>query len=343
MRLARKLISAILAVSSVVSLSACAPANASWAAEYKGEKLPVGVYLNEMVNAYYLAGTKVEDQTKNVLKQQIEGKDAKAWITEQAAQSIKEYYAVNDKFDELGLKLSEDDIKTIKANAENEYDAYKEYYEKNGIGLSSIVLINTNAKKSNMVFDKYFAKGGITPVSESDIKASINSENVKVTAMPFNLKPSGTDKLSDEEIAKIKERANSYLVRAQAGEKIADLIYEAEKAQSDKPEQIKRQEDDYYNTIVTKSNTTPAIQKLFETAAAKKSGEVFMVEHEDYIFVVKKLDLTQQDYDDRAEQAIYTLKSDEYHDMIKKWAESINVSFNEKATKYYTVSKLKLQ
>lgn len=94
------------------------------------------MYIAYQINAYMEAQNEAEDTTKDVLEQQIDGKDATAWINEKVLEYCKSYVAVEQKFNELGLSFSDSDKNILETQLENMWYYYQSLYEPNGAGNS---------------------------------------------------------------------------------------------------------------------------------------------------------------------------------------------------------------
>lgn len=119
------------------------------------------------------AQNEAEDTTKDVLEQQIDGKDATAWINEKVLEYCKSYVAVEQKFNELGLSFSDSDKNILETQLENMWYYYQSLYEPNGAGKQSVEKILENSYKSNLIFKKYYDKDGIEAVSEEEPEKGI--------------------------------------------------------------------------------------------------------------------------------------------------------------------------
>lgn len=68
-------------------------------------EMPVGVYINNLIQSYYEATTLVEDAEQDVLSQQIEGQDAEDWIQQNAIDETKKAMAICSEFNARNHRL----------------------------------------------------------------------------------------------------------------------------------------------------------------------------------------------------------------------------------------------
>ena len=190
----------LLAGVMTLSCAACA-ADTTWIMK-KGElEMPAGVYLNNLMQSYFEATMEVEDPSKDVLKQTIDGKDASEWIKEQALNATKESMALCDKFNQLGLSFSEQELATCQTQAKSYYEQSGDNLEKNGISQNSIELLYQITYMKTKVFDAIYGEGGEQEVSEQEMRDYYNENYIKMAVQTFSFpaEPQLTEDMSEEE------------------------------------------------------------------------------------------------------------------------------------------------
>lgn len=78
MKLAKRIAAGLLCAAAACSFTACK--DTTWAYKIQDTTITAGMYIAYQINAYMEAQNEAEDTTKDVLEQQIDGKDATAWI-----------------------------------------------------------------------------------------------------------------------------------------------------------------------------------------------------------------------------------------------------------------------
>ena len=160
MNLLKKCTAMLLTGAIALSCAACSGEDTAWIMRNGELEMPAGAYINSLIESYYEASSLVEDSEKDVLKQQIDGKDADEWIKEEALKATKQNMAVCAKFNELGLSFSEQELMTCQTQAESYYEQAGENLEKNGISKDSIELLYQITYMKVKVFDAIYGEGG---------------------------------------------------------------------------------------------------------------------------------------------------------------------------------------
>ena len=216
MNFLKKCAAVLLTGAMVLSMSACS-SDTDWIMR-KGElEMPAGVYINNLLQSYYQASTLVENTEEDVLKQQVEGTDAKEWIQQQALDETKRNMAACSEFNEHKLSFTSDELESCRQQAEAYYEQNGENLEKNGISQNSIELLYQIAYMKNKLFDALYAQGGEQEVSEEELRSYYEENYIKMAVQTFNFPeepeiPEGAteeDKASYEEFYKT-ERGNVY-------------------------------------------------------------------------------------------------------------------------------------
>ena len=101
MNLLKKCTAMLLTGAIALSCAACSGEDTAWIMRNGELEMPAGAYINSLIESYYEASSLVEDSEKDVLKQQIDGKDADEWIKEEALKATKQNMAVCAKFNLL--------------------------------------------------------------------------------------------------------------------------------------------------------------------------------------------------------------------------------------------------
>ena len=103
----------MLVATTALSLVACA--DTSWVYDYDGIKIPAGVYIASSMTAYAKVQSHEDFDTANedIFAQTIDDKTAKQWILDETKKTVDGFIAVERKFDEMGLILTESDENII--------------------------------------------------------------------------------------------------------------------------------------------------------------------------------------------------------------------------------------
>ena len=185
MNFLKKCAAVLLTGAMVLSMSACS-SDTDWIM-HKGElEMPAGVYINNLLQSYYQASTLVENAEEDVLKQQVEGTDAKEWIQQKALDETKRNMAVCSEFNEHKLSFTAEELETCRQQAEAYYGQNGENLEKNGISQNSIELLYQIAYMKNKLFDALYAQGGEQEVSEEELRSYYEENYIKMAVQTFS-------------------------------------------------------------------------------------------------------------------------------------------------------------
>ena len=229
----KKVIAAATALTMVFAAAGCGEST-SWIAKYNDQTVNAGVYIYYQTQAMSEATSKLKKinadldltDTKLVKTLTLENVDVTTWVNNKAQEQVKLFIAVNQKFDELGFSLTDEE----KSEIEQMFEYYWEYssaeFEKNGIGKDSFRELVELDHKKNKLFEHYYGEGGEKEVSDAEINAFLEGNYSRVKMIKLHLTDGKDEDLDDAGKKKIKEMAEDYKKRAIAGENFDDLIDE---------------------------------------------------------------------------------------------------------------------
>ena len=208
------------------SLTACS--DTSYVMTVGDSKINAGIYIyNEltemsyqMTMMYYQNGIK-----KDYFDQKVDGKAFDEYLSDYALTATKEYAAVVDKFNELGLTLSDEDIKSINNSISSTWDSQGEFYESEGISKESVKLALKGSKMREELFDHYYAEGGEEAVSDDEMVKYLDDNYLRYKSISFAKTTASTDSSSsatdsstdsaDAANEKAKAKRDEFLEKAQ--------------------------------------------------------------------------------------------------------------------------------
>ena len=179
------------------SLTACSVP--SYVMTAGDSKIHAGIYIyNEltemsyqMTMMYYQKGIK-----KDYFDQKVDGKAFDEYLSDYALTATKEYAAVVDKFNELGLTLSDEDIKSINDSISSTWDSQGEFYESEGISKESVKLALKGSKMREELFDHYYAEGGEEADSDDEMVKYLDDNYLRYKSISFAKTKASTDSSS---------------------------------------------------------------------------------------------------------------------------------------------------
>ncbi|MEG1994316.1 MAG: hypothetical protein RR048_05340, partial [Oscillospiraceae bacterium] len=221
-------VSAILASVIVLSLAGCKNKEDAekYIAEYDGIKMETGIYVVQMMGAYMEAASLVADPQEDILKQEIEGQNAKEWIIEKTKGYMAENFAIVSKFNEKGLELTEDETDYINQVSNQQWMYLGSSYSQSGVTKDDLIAINTINMKASSLFENLYGEGGEKAVPESEIRPIYEENYLKVSYLPvYKFAADGTP-LEGDALTDLKALADGYYSRLKSGTDMETLTAE---------------------------------------------------------------------------------------------------------------------
>ena len=293
------------------------------------------------------------------------------YVKQQAVSTLKQFAAILSLCESEGLTLSDDEISEAKAQASYywnvgcDYSTYVYYanygmnpaqyftpyadrLEINGVSESTYEQYMIYQYQYGFYFDHLYNEGGTKEVSKETLTEYLTAHYAIANSLSLTTNDSENKDLSEEDKA-----------RLEAGESF-DAIYKEEtktdsdsssdsSADSSSGDETKSDEEKEYTpeSFVTLygDSETSSESDLFKTVSEMKTGEIKVVEdstNSAYV-VLQKRDITEEDYwlKNLRSSILQTLKADEFDDMLKEYADKLEVAEDSYATRPFTVKKVK--
>lgn len=341
MNFVKKITALGLAVAMASGFAACSTGeDTKWVAKFGETTVPAGVYIGQMITAYPATVDPLGADIKNPMKEQVDGVPVPQKIAEDAKKGLANYIAVEKKFDEMELTLSDSD-KAITVQMANEYWVYVgEAYQANGISQETYTAILTNEMKKSVIFKAVYDKDGTDPVPETELREKFEKDYAKIAVIPLSFstetdpdKKAGDDKATRDMIAKYEQLAKD-------GRDMEELIYEARKEIMG--EEIEKPAPGASFTIIERGSGQFE-DNMMEAVFAAKVGTPTVVESETEINLFVRYEPNDDDFNSRRSSLVTALRQDDFDKKIEEWAAAMtDVTYNEKALSRYTPQKLKL-
>lgn len=323
---------AVLALAMCAGLAGCYSEDKAWSAKLGDDTMPIGGYIYYLTTAYSEASEKVSSET-SVLSASIDGQNASDWVRDRAAAYLRSYYYVNQKFDELGLTLSDEDQDSIQSATNTMWSYYKTAFETMGIAESSFekayALYN---QKLSKLLPAMYGQGGELEIPEADLKDYY--VNGYTYYQYFSVPLSKTDDegstidLTDDEKATEKQMLEDWVELINKG----SLTYD--QAVSNYTNSHGGEEPSTSEPVAVANES---MSDLFTDALAPlQNGQAAVIDATSRYYVVLKLDV-EDDYNaliadqDRTESLLRTMKSEEFMEYTMEQGASLGVELNQKA------------
>ena len=359
MKLSKKILAGALACTamagSVGVLAGCGQnsCSGSWAMKTENAVINSGVYRYSLLSAYESAMYQVKDQTKPILSQKIDGKDAKKVIKDEAVESLIPFLVIEDKMKEYDLKLSDIARYNAKEGAASEWQNYGNMLKNFGISQEDVQYCHFDyPAKFSEVFRHIYGEGGEKEVSESAMKKYAQENYTDLQYLLATTNKSDGTAMNDKEIAALTKKLDGYATQINGGKKTMEEVAVEYKNSLTDTKTEKTEGDSETDTsdvlmhAVTSVSTDNSRYKFPETLvkavnkAKDNSATTVDLSSSGYVVLFQKtnikktlntfFDKESEDYEDNVFQVLVDMKQEEYVKEMQKLADN----FDKKRIEY---------
>ena len=275
MRMLKRLACAAVSVAMAATmLTGCN--NGRYIMSYDDTDVNAGIYIynivSEMLNQQYMLYYK--GSSGGVMDEKVNGKEMAVYLEENAMEKTKEYCAVTEKFKELDLELTDEDLKSIASSATNSYNSQKDMYEELGISKESIKLMLKESKMKEMIFDYYYGKDGKEAPSDDEVEKYVNENYVRFKTISISKSTKSDEDEKEKENKENKELADKYFKKAE-GKNFKDfdeVIEEYEKYVEEKEKQESSGTDSSSSSSASDSSSSSSAADSSSSSSAADSS-----------------------------------------------------------------------
>lgn len=346
---------AALAAAALMSVSLTACGDTSWVYKSGESTVTSGVYLGYLTQGY-LAGkssSNYDSEIKNIWKQQISGKSYKDFVNDYAAEACKRYIAIEQKFDELGLELTEEDQSSIETQTYYLWSLYgmEQYYQPNGTSKASFTKMVTSGIKEEKIFEAYYGEGGFEEVDKDTLIEELLDNYADINYFEMSFANDDGSVMTNAEIEDLKAKAEGYAERINSGEATLNEVmteYEDEIAKAEAeaneeeftatdPATIEKDEDT--KSLISKDSTSPSEDFVTAVFEDIETGKATVITIDTSYYVVVKYDIND-DLDNNLELARSTilneLKGEDFTALTDEWIAAVEIEENTSALHKYS-------
>ena len=342
MNLFKKVTAGLLAAATLVSFAGCSGSDTTWTYKLGDYTVTSGMYVGLSLTAYQEAqALEGFDASKTPFDQELEGEDGLKWVTDEAESLARNYLAVEQKFDEMGLTVDEESQKTMDTNAEAYYNYLDQVYgyADKGFGLESYKKLQLNQYKSSSIFNKIYGEGGSEEVKDDELKDIFYSDYAKVFYIPVTTTVTAEDGTkSNRDQADIDADIETLTNRLEAGDDFQAILndYFAD-------EETVPNASQYYAIVKKGDSQTP--QDILNFAFDSEIGDVGKSVDSTASFVLKKLDITEseEDFTNYRVNLLSNLKAEEFNAKVDEWGQAIELEKNERALSKHSPKNIKIK
>ena len=314
MKYFKKLVAAICAVAITLSVAGCA--DVSTIGSVDDQTINAGIYLLYEQTAISEAQQEVDDQLKamgtsaskienfSYYNYNVQDKTFSQYVQDRTLEQVKQYVAIQKKFDELGLTLTDEEKSEVTTSVKKMWDTeisyygystgktYGENYEAGGISKKSYEAVQLVNKMSNKVFDAYYEENGISATDEKDIATYFYDNYGRFQIIQVSLKEGNGDKITTDEGKKAKkEQAQGYVDRILAGEDYDTVYHEYEDLVAKEKAEAEAESNSGNSSVSSESSST--VSSTSETASDDTTSSTTSdseEENHDHEFLLSKTD-----------------------------------------------------
>lgn len=356
MNLRKKCAAVLTAGALALSMAACS-SDTSWIMRKDPLEMPVGVYINNLIQSYYEATTLVEDAEQDVLSQQIEGQDAEDWIQQNAIDETKKAMAICSEFNARNIAFSQEQLLSCQEQAASYYEQAGDNLEKNGISQDSIELLYQITYMKTQLFQALYGEAGENPVSEEELRNYYNENYIKMAVQTFSFsdvevpedateeEKAAYQEFNDNERSNVYTNANTLYLQAQIGienGKSWNEILNEFNAQNQSSDEEYDMTTDNYRLVDTA--TTTLNSEIITALKEAEQGEVIMVETDTMIAIGATTDINEDptDFDYVKDSIRHALRDETMEEYLLQVAQDDSFVLNQDAVDRYTIGKLDL-
>lgn len=308
--------------------------------------------------------------------QTVSGMPFADYVKQESLDLCKRHIAVNKLFNTLGIVFGEDEQENINdyINAQWDYDLSSwntseafsylngantmgDFYESIGVSKSSFRQYTLNSYRASEIFTGYYGEGGIEEVSKDEINAWIDDNYSLVRYFGISLLDENGDVIETKsQLAILENLAEEYKDKLNDGASFSEVynLYQeysaltnssddAGETASDNAEPAETKPDSDYNSLISKTSTSPSeefVKALFE----QKKNTTAVFKADTYYYVVQRLDVLETegadgedeiDYVERySATALQELKGDTMEDIFKGEYANYTLTENSSAPDY---------
>lgn len=327
------------ALCGAVLFSLCGCGDTTWAMKQGEDAVTSGMYLGYLLQGYEEASSGMTEKADNFWDSTYEEKNVADWVKDYAVKYAKEDLAIREKVREYGIEWGETDDSTLDQMMSYYWQSYQELYEKNGVNEQSFREILRASSLNDKLFRYYYGEGGVEPVSHDELFGYLDSEYLKYKMVELSTAGDGESEPTEEDKAAVREKAEGYLARLQAGEEIDTIINEYAKEQDPEAEETTSEENQYYASAANRESDA-LTEQLFANAQV---GVPTILETDESICVVLRQAMDDTDYDTYHDTILQNYKADAFDEVLTGWCDGMNITVNDAAINRYQPKKLKLE
>ena len=308
-------------------------------------------YFKELLKNYNL------DITTNMDSAYTETETVRQAIVSSAKTQYISFVVVTQKFDELGLTLTEEQISDLEKQYNNEWiKVYGEEGMKNildTLDLSKDEFMNLLAVqvKSDAILEYYYGENGLIPVTEEEKSKHYDDNYLRFKYVLLSTVDEKDKKLPSDELAAKRKLADEIYVKVKNGASMEDMVKEysedyirdfdkmtADEKKSAEESNAKALKDGIicdldgvFNYTLYNTYNIAVNKLIISKLATMQVGDSAVVETENSLWVIKKYDIREEAsyYEDRKVAIFQSIYMDDFNAKYTRWQADLNYKYSD--------------
>lgn len=303
------------------------------------------MYLCAQYQAYSAAWDEVSEGTEDLLSATIDDMSAEEWIHAETIKNLKVYAWVEKTFEEMGLKLDQEEIDYINYQIEYYWPYLEETYTNNGIGKETYSEFVTVNYKSNDIFAAIYENGEKAP-TDDEYKAYMDEHYARVNGFYMPMANADGSEFDEKQEATVIDLCEAAVKELNEGADIAEVCgkYKSEAALITGDKNGYEEGSSYVTNMYVAKNSQAVSEVVSANAfVMEENGDFTYDVSNDQYFIYQRVPnfATDKELADLKKDLVGEMKGDEYTAYFEGEAEKIEVVENTAAVKYYSVKKIK--
>lgn len=324
----RAVLLALCVVMMAVSLSACG--GQGWVAQVGGGRIPGELYVYYLDRAFSDAKKQI-GENKDVTKSSIEGKNGRDWVLARTERYLKDFVAVNTKFQEEGLTLAPEEKGAVSSTVSAQWSLSSAHYQSLGIDKTVLTQVQENQKKRDRLFLTYYDTNGREAVPEDELKTWYQENYVGFIAINGYLTTEdvagNTVRLNSEQEKKLRESFGAMAQSVSGGTAIGDA---AATNEATKNQELRE------SVIYKTGSGYPA--GFYDEVRAIEEGKAKVIVKDEYLYVVQRVSVMGADnalYLANRNDVLKKCRGDAFEQNAAQWSKGYEYRLKKPMAQYW--------
>lgn len=262
-------------------------------------------------------GTKIDNEIYAYFEDSAQKNEDGEVNEEEIIKAISRYVAINSEFANRGLTLDSSIKAEVSDSANDIWHLYGVYYESIGISKQAVYKIELSKAYENAILADYYSAEGDSPVSEDELKKYFEENYAAirfVNGYLFDVDDTGAPTpMTEEQKAKLKTSFDSVAKMVDEGTAIEEAVGSL------------GENTEVHDTVINAFSDGTFPDGFFDAVKGIESGKTAVITLLDYIFLVSRVDIFDEEYgyyNTYRTDCLKQMKGEEFSAIVDNWAEN---------------------